>query len=754
MRKAPVPTGPDRRNRILVSALSSPEYLPLIVLIFLILTSPAFGSDTVAPRNILILYSFSDPSVQVPADLLKSKLRSRAPSQINFEIQYLETRRFDDENYEKNQVEDIRLTFGVQKPDLVIAVSYPALDFAEKYRHELFPEVPLVFTDVDASRIVGQKMWPGVTGVTETVDVRGTIELALHLHPRVNTVAVVTNTSPFDKYWLSVVHAELVRRKDNVKEIDLVGVPPDKLMEHVAVLPPQTVILFQEAPQESFQPAIGTFDVLATLGQRFPTYCIFPVVCLSHGGIGGADFDYEEQASLVADLAQRVLSGERPENIPIVHGSADQIRVDWRQLRRWNIPESALPPGSEVLYREPTFWQRDRKYVTAALLVILVQLLLILGLLWQRARKRKAEAVLRESEKRFRVMADTTPTLVWMCDRNGKITYLNNRRVEFTGPDPKAGYGDTWAKYIHPDDRKGVLDILSQALQTPEPFSNEYRLRRYDGTYRWMFDIASPRVNGDGSFAGFIGSAVDVTDQKVAQEALEKVSGQLIEAQEKERSRIARDLHDDICQRLALLSMELEQANRSLNGSSEAANKRLEEIQLHCSEIAGDVQALSHQLHSSKLDYLGIVAAIRGFCKEFAKQHDVSVDFKDGSVPRHLPKDVSLCLFRVAQEALHNAVKYSGATQFALELRKLENEIQMEIVDKGVGFDVEAAKGERGLGLVSMQERVHLVRGRFSVESAPGKGTRIVAAAPLPSETAADSAEGADNESASVTGAA
>lgn len=139
--------------------------------------------------------------------------------------------------------------------------------------------------------------------------------------------------------------------------------------------------------------------------------------------------------------------------------------------------------------------------------------------------------------------------------------------------------------------------------------------------------------------------------------------------QEKERSRIARELHDDVCQRLALLSMVLEQANRTLNASPAVTNERLEEIQQHCSEIAGDVQALSHQLHSSKLDYLGIVAAMRGFCREFAKQRGVSIDFTDDNVPTNLPKDVSLCLFRVAQEGLHNAVKYSGISEFAIELR-------------------------------------------------------------------------------------
>src|SRR5271156_1244379 len=291
-----------------------------------------------------------------------------------------------------------------------------------------------------------------------------------------------------------------------------------------------------------------------------------------------------------------------------------------------------------------------------------------------------------------------------MCDARGKITYLNERRIAFTGPDPEAGYGETWAAYVHPDDQAHVRDTLSQMLEDPQSFSTEYRLRRSDGAYRWMFDVASPRVNGDGSFAGFIGSAIDTTDQKLAQQALQKVSGQLIEAQEKERSRIARELHDDICQRLALLSMELEQADRVSRQSPEAAKRNLKEIRNHCSEIAGDVQSLSHQLHSSKLEYLGAAAAIRGFCHEFSRQHEVSIEFTENNVPRDLPKDISLCLFRVTQEALHNAVKYSGASEFAVELTATGDEIQLIVRDEGAGFDVEAARKTSGLGLVSMQD--------------------------------------------------
>jgi PAS domain S-box-containing protein len=630
--------------------------------------------------------------------------------------------------------------------------AYPALQFALRHRDELFPGVPIVFFAIEVRRFAGQKIWPGVTGVTDIVDLRATLDLALRLHANTNTVAIITSSSAFDRYWLGVVHAELQHDYSAMKEIDLVGLSADQLFEKVAGLPPRSIVLFGLDPKESIQPAVGAWEILRRVGQRLPTYCAVPPGCVDHGGIGGVFYDVEEQNSLAAQLASRVLLGEQPENIPIVKGSPDRFYGNWVALQRWHIPESALPPGSVILYREPTFWERDRKYIIPAVMLIVAQAVLISGLLWQRARKRKAEAVLRESEKRFRVMADTTPSLVWMCDPQGRITYLNERRIAFTGPDPDAGYGDTWTDYVHPDDLKNVLDSVAQALKARQPFSKEYRLRRSDGVYRWMLDVASPRVNGDGSFAGFIGSAIDVTDQKLAQQALEKVSGQLIEAQEKERSRIARELHDDICQRLALLSMELEQADRVSHQSPEAVKKNLEEIRNHCSEIAGDVQSLSHQLHSSKLEYLGAAAAIRGFCHEFSRQHEVSIEFSENNIPRHLPKDISLCLFRVTQEALHNAVKYSGVSEFRVELTATAEEIQLIVRDEGRGFDVEEAKKSGGLGLLSMQERVHLVHGSLCVESKPGTGTSVLAVVPLAAENRRYSEDGAVEETLSTTG--
>jgi PAS domain S-box-containing protein len=575
--------------------------------------------------------------------------------------------------------------------------------------------------------------------------------MALRLHPGTDTVAVIDSdpSLEFDKYWFGVVDGELLSEHNRVKMVALSSSPTDQLLKRLDELSPGAVALFGMNPESTMQPAIGTWDLLGRVRNRLPTYCAASPDCVSRGGIGGFFFDTNEQNALAGQLAGRILTGERPDNIPIMNGHPPRFYANWEALRRWHIPESTLPVGSLILNRPPSFWESYRKYIIAVIALTSVLLVLVIGLLWQRARIRKAEAVLGESEKRFKVMADTTPALIWMCDSDGRVNYLNDRRVAFTGPDPDAGYGDTWIAFVHPDDQEDVLDAVSQALKTREPFSKEYRLRRIDGVYRWMLDVATPRMNGDRTFAGFIGSAIDITDQKLAQKALEKVSSQMIEAQEKERSRIARDLHDDICQRLALLSMEIEQAKRLSSDSPADTTQKLQEIRKHCSEITGDVQSLSHQLHSSKLELLGIEAAIRGFCREFARQHEVKIEFTCRNVPKHLPKEISLCLFRVAQEALQNAMKYSGVNLFSLEMLTLEDEIHLAVTDEGAGFDLEAAKRKQGLGLMSMQERVHLMHGLLSVESKPGKGTQVLAVVPLDGRPLKDQA---GSETTSVAG--
>jgi PAS domain S-box-containing protein len=216
----------------------------------------------------------------------------------------------------------------------------------------------------------------------------------------------------------------------------------------------------------------------------------------------------------------------------------------------------------------------------------------------------------------------------------------------------------------------------------------------------------------------------DITEHKHAEEALTSVSRRLIEAQERERNRIAGELHDDIGQRIAMLAVSIEGLAADVAGS-DGFQDRKADLRRQATEIATDVQTLSHELHSSRLELLGIAATMRHFCVEFADQQRARVDFQTHGVPEHLALDTSLCLFRILQEALHNSAKHSGAGQVAVQLLGTEREIHLVVRDHGRGFDVEAARKGRGIGLVNMEERMRLVDGDFSIESQPSAGTTI-----------------------------
>jgi signal transduction histidine kinase len=221
------------------------------------------------------------------------------------------------------------------------------------------------------------------------------------------------------------------------------------------------------------------------------------------------------------------------------------------------------------------------------------------------------------------------------------------------------------------------------------------------------------------------------------EETLSSMRRKLIESQEQERVRIGRELHDDINQRLAMLSAELDQ----LQQNPVDVQTRVVELRKRTTEISNDVQALSHELHSAKLQYLGVVAGIRSWCKEFGERQTMEIDFSS-DVVSPLPPEIGLCLFRVLQEALHNAVKHSGVKRIKVQLAKYSQEVHLIITDAGKGFDLNAARQGRGLGLTNMQERVRLLNGTILVKSKPMAGTTIQVRMPLESEGFSERAAG------------
>ena len=362
------------------------------------------------------------------------------------------------------------------------------------------------------------------------------------------------------------------------------------------------------------------------------------------------------------------------------------------------------------------------------------KLLRTIGVVADVTDRKRAEQALRESEERFRLVANTAPVMIWMSGQDRLCNYFNQPWLEFTGRTLEAELGNGWAEGVHPEDLRSCLKTYTQAFDQRKPFTMQYRLRRRDGEFRWVSDIGVPRFEADGSFAGYIGSCVDITERKLAEEAFAKMGRRLIEAHEEERVWIARELHDDINQRIALLAIELGRANEQVERAGTDVHRNIQHACQGLLGIAQDVQALSHRLHSSKLEYLGIAVAAKSFCKELSAQYKVQVDFTYSNIPHSVPKEVSLSLFRVLQQALQNAVKHSGARHFRVELVGTPEELCLTVADSGVGFDWQAAINQQGLGLISMRERIQLVQGEFTIDSAPGHGTTIRARVPVRSE--------------------
>jgi PAS domain S-box-containing protein len=345
--------------------------------------------------------------------------------------------------------------------------------------------------------------------------------------------------------------------------------------------------------------------------------------------------------------------------------------------------------------------------------------------------RKLATQALRESEERFWLVANTAPVAIWMSGPDRLRSYFNQQWLKFTGRSVQKELGNGWAQGVHDEDLKTYLGAYSAAFARREPFQVEYRLRRHDGEYRWIFDCGVPRFNADRSFAGYIGSAIDVTERKLAEEALSSMSRKLIEAHEEERTWIARELHDDINQRVALLAVNPESLKQDPPSSKDQANYRVEEVRRLVQEIGSDIQTLSHRLHPSRLEYLGLEAASAGFCKELSKRQNVEIDFHSESIRRDLSKEISLCLFRVLQEALQNAVKHSGSRHFQVSLRDGTNTIELTVYDSGTGFEPEKAIDGQGLGLTSMKERLKLVDGQLLINSKLQQGTTVHARVPL-----------------------
>jgi len=264
-------------------------------------------------------------------------------------------------------------------------------------------------------------------------------------------------------------------------------------------------------------------------------------------------------------------------------------------------------------------------------------------------------------------------------------------------------------------------------------FQREYSCRTASGSRWFLVHAARLDLPESGTFRVFV-TREDVTRRRQAEEELRNLGGRLIRAQEDERSRIARELHDDLSQRLAIMGIELDQLRQKMPRAQTALIARAERLSTMAQEISSEVHGLSHRLHPAKLDHLGLAPALESLCQEISAHQDIKILFQQDGFPACLSQDVTLCVFRIAQETLRNVTKHSGAREAGVTLKKTNQAIHLRVSDNGCGFDYDSDRITKGLGFISMRERLRLVEGEISIRSQAGRGTQISVMVPVNQE--------------------
>ena len=912
----------------------------------------------------------------------------KAPYQIELYHEELEAALFPDAVSQRDFREWFIRRYSDRKPDVVIAVGPDPLKFLVESHEKAFPNIPIIFCGSTKEMLDELKLDSHFTGVWGEASPDKTLEAALRLQPSIRHVVVVGGVSAYDRKLESITKTSLQKYESKLDFTYLTDLDMPTLLDRLRHLPNNTIVyhtsIMRDAAGSRFVDATQSVPLLVSAANA-PVFVVDDVD-IGKGTVGGNVLSFAAQGQVAATMAVRVLTGQKIQDIPI-EKSANVYMFDWRAMRRWGLKESNLPPGSVVLHRRPTIWETYRRYVVGCISLIVVEALLILSLLWQRARRRRVENELVVSNDRLRLAVEAGGSVAWDWDlKSGQGQRRGDPQTLFGIPaDSYSGEIEDFRRNIYPADRAMVSSVVEDARQNRKPYAAEFRVVRADGSLRWItargkfhyadhndavrmlgmavditerkqmeealkkseekfskafqesplgltltsvkdysfldvnetfeqmtgwqrdevigkapFDIGlwenpyervefvkrllaecsirnyevqircrdGTKRMGLGSaelieidneqcilsvvaditerkqieeklqaseekLAGIVASAMDaiiavdeeqgivlfnnaaekmfgcdvheaagssmkrfipqrfhseyekhtrrfgisgvtngtkgalgplwavrangqefpieasishvkadgrelftviirdITERKMAEEALIYLSGRLIESQEEERRRIAREIHDDYNQRLAVVAIDLEELAENVGNADVGAGQHLHELWNQVCELGADLHVLSHRLHSSALENLGLVAGARAFCEEFADQQEIHVDFTYDNVPSGISGDVALCLFRILQEGLRNIKKHSGADWAEVRLEVADGKLHLSIADHGKGFDSKVRSSRGGIGIRSMEERLRLLGGNLQIHARPMEGTRIDAWLPF-----------------------
>jgi PAS domain S-box-containing protein len=804
----------------------------------------------------------SQPTPATRTVLLLSESTGSAPLRAGFDAAFAETihstRSRQIELYEESidadrfpGVEQARLfadyvvkKYGGRKLDVIVAHGFRPLIFARQHR-DLFGNPPIVATLAQPGQLDSHERIVGLEGGFWAGD---TIALARQLLPDTQHLYVVDGTSDNNGDIERQVRRQWSERHSSLTLDYLRDLTLGDLVARLETIPEHSVVVFIRQTIRTSRQSIEQSNALTHV-LRASTAPVFSLMedSLGRGVLGGRIWNVEADARTVAQMAVRLANGVNARDIQSGRNTYE-TKLDWRELQRWAIPQSRIPPGAIVLNRPRSFFDQYGGLVAAGAVVFTAQLALIVGLLAQRARRRYAEEAARTHASRYRSVVDAQSELICRFLPDTTLTFVNDSYCRYWNAAREDLLGHRFIERIPEAARAGVIEGIQSLRHGSAP--REHPVCLSDGTEGWHHWIHHAIVDQHGHVIEYQGVGRDITDQKRAEdalraaearnaailraipdlmfvlrrdgtyldyhardpselfrppeqflgktiraimppelaetmmEALERsctanepvvleyelnvgelhyyearlvpsgndqvliivrdvtdarrarelnraLAGRLIVSQEEERQRIARELHDDLSQKIAVLNIDVDRLSHQMPPSEHRT--QLHRISDQVAEIAEHVHDLSYELHPVRLKALGLLESLRMLCSEFSIQREVHVTFTaaDADMPLGIDPAISLCLYRIAQEALHNVARHSQADRASVRLFCDDGDICLQVSDAGVGFDPHSSR-QTGLGLVSMRERVAVLNGKLAVHTALGRGTRIVVRIPLP----------------------
>jgi len=735
------------------------KLIPKALLVWAVLMpwpSGALAQQSAAPKRVLVLHWYDrDYPVNGSFDqAFQAALKPFAPGGVDYYSEYLETNKFPGENQALLLRDYLRQKYAGITIDVVVTNSSPPLDFLLMHRGELFPHTPIVFA---TERLPAANLMSGAGAAGFIYDntYRATLDLALRLHPGTKQLLIISGTLSHDKSFEPIARNELQGYKDRVAITYLTDLTPEELTLKLRNPPKDSIAIY--VWQQSLTPQgklLETQDVLTTIAREAE----IPLYGLSYsnvglGIIGGYVYTREGNAAKLAEITLRVASGARAADIPLQ--SAPNVPMfDWRQLQRWGISEDRLPPGSIIRFRELTMWQQYKWRIAVAIVVFGLLALLIVALLVERQLARRgaaalarAQRVIQESEERFRSMADTAPVMIWVSGPDKLCTFFNRGWLTFTGRTLEQELPGGWTESLHPDDLDRCFATYSSSFDARRPFQMECRRRRADGEYRSLLSTGVPRFQQDGVFAGYIGSSLDITDLKRAQESA--LAGQKLESLGALASGMAHDFKNLLGGILA--SAELALAELAANAPHKEELLRIKAAAVGGAEIVRELMIFggNHSPAFEPVDCSLLVREIIQVLKvSISKYATLKTELADDLPTVHgNPAQIRQLIMNLVLNASQALGEQTGeirvtakpltadqSTPLAVAANLPPGDyLQLEVADTGSGM-TEETKARifdpffttktmgRGLGLAVVQGVVRAHRGAVNVVSAPGSG--------------------------------